>query len=97
MPYLVYFDKCPECKNGEIVRLLFSRYGYCSENCGILLHIPSWRESEKKVSAVCWQVGDEPLQKMTWEHYEMLSVVINIAAARIGKKYPRLIDAFNVQ
>ena len=79
MTYLIYKDECPECKTepkGEVVRQVFSRYGFCSKNCGILLMIPSWREPEEKVSAVCWQVGDGPKQKMTWEHYQNLSSAV---------------------
>ena len=51
MKYLIYKDECPECPTepkGEVIRQIFSRYDFCSKNCGILLHIPSWREPEKK-------------------------------------------------
>jgi len=79
MIWLIYGDECPECKTepkGEVVRQLFPRYDYCSKNCGILLFIPSWREPEQKVSAVCWQVGDGGWQKMTAGHYnDLLSAV----------------------
>lgn len=95
MSFLIYENTCPECKEGKVIRQLFPRYDYCSKNCGILLLVPSWREPEQKVSTVCWQVGDGQLQKMTREHYEFLSAVINIAAGRIGKKYPRLVDVFH--
>lgn len=94
--YLVYTDVCPEC-GGSIIRQGFPRYSMCREECGILLNIPSWREPEQKVSTVCWQVGDGERQKMTWEHYEFLSAAMSIAAAKIGKKYSRLIDVFNAQ
>jgi len=79
MRFLIYEDACPECGEGKVIRQLFPRYNYCSNNCGILLNVPSWREPEQKVSAVCWQVGDGQLQKMTREHYELLSTtVVNI-------------------
>lgn len=79
MTWLIYRDECPECPTepkGEVVRQLFSRYDFCSKNCGILLHIPSWRKPEEKVSAVCWQVGDGEKQKMTREHYQSLSLAV---------------------
>lgn len=96
--YFIYEDICPECTmepKGKVVRQIFSRYGYCSKNCGVLLLIPSWREPEQKVSTVCWQVGDGNLQRMTREHYEFLSVLMGIASARIGEKYPRLVDVIH--
>ena len=76
MRFLIYEDTCPECGEGKVIRQLFSRYDYCSKNCGILLHIPSWRESEQKTSAVCWQVGDGEKQKMTREHFQNLSLAV---------------------
>ena len=82
MRFLIYEDTCPECKEGKVIRQLFPRYDYCSKNCGILLLIPSWRESEQKTSAVCWQVGDGDWQKMTQEHYELLSTVVNNATGQ---------------
>jgi len=79
MTWLIYRDKCPECPTepkGEVIRQIFPRYDVCSKNCGILLNIPSWREPEKKVSAVCWRVGNGPEQKMTLEHYQSLSLAV---------------------
>ena len=76
MRFLIYEDKCPECGEGKVIRQLFSQYDYCSKNCGILLNIPSWREPEKKVSAVCYQIGDGKWQKMTHEHFQSLSLAV---------------------
>ena len=79
MTHLIYKDECPECPTepkGEVIRQIFSRYNFCSKNCGILLRIPSWREPEKKVSAVHWQVGGGEKQKMTREHYQSLSLAL---------------------
>ena len=82
--WLVYKDTCPECEGkekGEVIRQLFPRYDFCTKDCGILLHIPSWREPEKMVSAVCWQIGDGPIQKMITEHYESLSAAVSVFVA----------------
>ena len=98
MEWLVYKDKCPECKTepkGEVVRQIFSRRGYCSKNCGILLFIPSWKKPEEKVSAVCLRVGDGPLRKITRNKYVSLLKTFNIAAALISDKYPRLVDVMH--
>ena len=79
MTYLTYIDKCPECPTepkGEVIRQIFSRYDFCSKNCGILLNIPSWREPEKKVFAVKYRIGEGEWQKMTIEHYQSLSLAV---------------------
>jgi len=79
MTYLIYKDECPECTTepkGEVVRQVFSRYDFCSKNCGILLFIPSWREPKQKVSAVTYRIGEGEWQKMTREHYQSLSSAV---------------------
>ncbi len=76
MRFLIYEDTCPECGKGKVIRQLFPRYDYCSKNCGILLSVPSWREPEKKVFAVCYQIGDGEWQKMTYEHFQSLSLAV---------------------
>ena len=72
---------CPEC-GGNIIRQIFPRFSMCSNQCGILLDIPSWRESEKAVSAVRFQIGDGPEQKMTWEHYLSLNEAVKIFCSK---------------
>ena len=98
MTWLIYRDECPECKTepkGEVVRQIFSRYDFCSKNCGILLLIPSWREPKQKVSAVCWQVGDEEKQKMTREDFDAFSAIVSAVAAKFGEEYAKLIYAID--
>jgi len=93
---LVYTDVCPEC-GGSIIRQGFSRYSMCRDQCGILLNIPSWREPGQKVSAVCWQVGDGERQKMTWEHYEMLSAMIKINLAKFPPSVRSFINPYQIK
>jgi len=98
MKYLIYKDECPECPTepkGEVIRQIFSRYDFCSKNCGILLNIPSWREPEKKVFAVTYRIGEGEWQKMTREDYEAFSAVVSAAAAKLGEKYTKLIYAID--
>ena len=44
MTWLIYRDKCPECPTepkGEVIRQIFSRYDFCSKNCGMERNKPS--------------------------------------------------------
>lgn len=68
-------DFCPNCFTGKVERDNFHRFGLCSKKCGILLGIPSIKEIREKVSIIYVQIGNEPKEKMTWEHFLSLSKV----------------------
>ena len=70
---IVGSDFCPNCFTGKVERNDFHKFGLCSNKCGVLLGIPSFGEPEQKVSIIYTQVGDEPPEKMTWEHFLNLS------------------------
>ncbi len=93
--YFIYEDTCPECGKGKVVRHIGSRNAFCSNNCGILLSVPSWRAPEENVSTVCLQIGNGPLRKITRKKYVSLSKTIIVAATYISERYPRLVDVMH--
>ncbi len=95
MSFLIYEDVCPECGEGKVIRHIGARNTFCSNGCGILLRVPSWRTPEEKVSTVCLQVGNGHLRKITRRKYMSLSKTIIVAATYISEKYPRLIDVMH--
>ena len=75
MSRLIYWGLCPEC-GGEVVRHDAPRYGFCRGNCGVLLNIPSYRETEKKISVISCKIGDGKQQKIHREEYKSLAGAI---------------------
>lgn len=75
MTYFIYKDICPEC-GANVIRHNASRFGFCRGACDILLHIPSYRETEKRTFAVSCQIGGGNWQKITKKKYASLDIAI---------------------
>ncbi len=75
MTWLMYKDKCPKC-GGEVLRLDAPQFGFCRGTCNILLNIPSFRETEKKVSIISRKIGEGKWENITRDEYNILSEVI---------------------
>ena len=75
MTWLVYNDKCPEC-GAEVIRHDSPRYGFCRGNCDILLNIPSYYQTEKKIWIITRKIGEGKWEKITKNEYRALSEAI---------------------
>lgn len=75
MTHFIYKDTCPEC-GADVIRHNASRFGFCRGVCNILLHIPSYRETEKRISVVSCQIGGGKLQKITKKEFVSLDRAI---------------------
>ena len=87
MAWLIYNDKCPEC-GAEVLRHNIPRYGFCRGNCNILLDIPSYYDTEKKMLVVSRKIGEGRWEKITRDEYNALFEVIK----RFCYKYFRKVE-----
>jgi len=85
-----YKDICPEC-GVEVLRHDVSRYDFCRGSCDILLNIPSYYETEKKILFVTRQVMGGKWEKITREEFYSLSGIVEKFCKKYSTTFPVLI------